>query len=524
VLSIILLLPHTAGLSGFHSEFAARPVPTVGGGKTPLVHAVYLVVVDGLRLDVSQGGTMPFLDQLRRTTAAWGKIRVGLPSYSRPGYARLLTGAPAELTGLTMNDQTASPPVPTIFSLARAAGFRTAASAHYWVMELADGPLTDGRTGRISGRNILQGYAYEGEDEPDSRVFALAKDFIRTGDPGLLVVLPGSVDAAGHKYGGTAAGYRRSATAVDAALADFFYFLSSQDYLAIVTTDHGHRNAGGHGGEERAVLEVPFLIFGPGVRPGEMKQPVSQLDIAPTIAAALNLPMAGSMGGRVMAEVFADPAPWQAGQERLAQAQASYLAANADLLGWRASASGQNFAQSWRGARRAALQARFYWRLPVALLLAAGIVLAGITMLRRLQWRWPVLAGLTFPLYFYAALRLLNADYSYSAMADASDFTIRAVLAALVSLVVLTWAGAGLRRGDESFFWPTSLGVWGVQTLLTVLAWLAVGGNVRRFLPDLGWHVFLMVQLLVTAIVSIYALAGWAVAQAVRRSPARMAR
>ena len=130
LLSLLAVTPHTAGVAGFHSDFTGRPVPTIEGISPPAVKAVYLVVADGLRLDITQTEAMPFLAKLRRSSA-WGRMRVGLPSYSRPGYERILSGAPAELTGLTMNEQTASSPVPTIFSLARAAGRNTAASTHY---------------------------------------------------------------------------------------------------------------------------------------------------------------------------------------------------------------------------------------------------------------------------------------------------------------------------------------------------------------------------------------------------------
>ena len=122
-----------------------------------------------------------------------------------------------------------------------------------------------------------------------------------------------------------------------------------------------------------------------------------------------------------------------------------------------------------------------------------------------------MLAGAAYPLYFYALLRLVGYDYTYSAIVSSVDFSLKASLAALLSLVILTWAGAALRRGSEPYFRSTSLGLWAVQSILTAVAWLMVGGTPHRFLPDLGWQVFLMVQLLVTAIVAVYALAGWLV-------------
>ena len=351
VCSVFALLPQTSGLADFRSEFASRPSPTEGGGEKPLFKAVYLIVVNGLRFDVAQTPDMPFLHKMVGAGAAWGKVKVGLPSYSRPGYERILSGAPSELTGLTMNDQSDPSPVPTIFSLAADSGLRTAASAHYWVRELVDGPLSGDRTGLYFGAHIQRGYSYL-HDEPDSRVFAVARDIVRTHDPHLLLILPGTVDETGHAHGGKSVSYRENATAVDEALADFFHSLPDHDCLVLVTSDHGHRNAGGHGGGEREVLEVPLFAWGPGVRPGRMQQAIDQMDIAPTVAAALGLPMAGTMGGRVLVEAFTDPIPWEAREERLKRVQRTYLADNADLLGKRATAPNAGFAQSVGGIQK----------------------------------------------------------------------------------------------------------------------------------------------------------------------------
>lgn len=516
VLAVLFLFPQISGPSGFTSDLANRPVPIGKGSNNPLTGAVYLVVIDGLRYDISQSSAMPFLRQLR-SRSAWGMISAGVPSYSRASYERLLSGAPSELTGVMMNDQTTyrQSPVPTIFSLAREAGLQTAASAHFWVRELADGPVAGDKTGLVQGKNITNGYAYLSSD-PDARVFAAAKDFIRINHPALVMVLSMSVDDIGHQYGGGSSEYRQNATDVDTLLADFFMAIPNGDYLAIVTADHGHRNAGGHGGTEASAREVPFFAFGSGVNPGRIKGNIDQQDIAPTVAAALGTPMAGSMAGRVLTEAFTDPAPWRERQKALTAVQSKYMAANQDVFG--ENKNGSSFGEVWRHARHLALLRRFLWRLPVALLLMAGILFAAVYYARKLQWRLPMLAGLAFPLYFYAILRLLRYDYSYSAVVSASDFALRAVLAAALSLFLLTWAGASLRRGGEPFFWPISLGVWTAQVLFSVLAWSVVGGNFTRFLPDLGWQVILMVQLLVTAIVSAYALAGWVVTGVLTRS------
>lgn len=517
VLSLAALLPHLSGPSGFVSFLADRPVPLEGGSRARPYEAVYLIVIDGLRFDVAHSAAMPFLRSLERT-AAWGKARAGLPSYSRPGYTRLLTGAPSELTGLTMNDQSAPSPVPTIFSLAREAGLGTAASAYYWVMEICEPPGSPVVTGRFTGERIRWGYAFNKSDEPAVRVFANAKEIVRLHGPALTLVLPVSVDSASHEFGGDSEEYRRAAAAVDAALADFYHALPKEGkHLVIITADHGHRDAGGHGGEERTALEVPFFLLGDGLRPGRMAGSIDQLDIAPTIAAALGLPMAGSMAGRVLVEAFRDPVPWEAAQAALEKAQNAYVTANAGFFGRAArEGTGISFSEVWRRARRATLLGRALWRFPVSLALSAVILASFFALLAPMRTRWPVLAGLAFPLYFYALLRLLGADYSYSVMHSAGDFLVRVLSAAALALAVSTWAGASLRRGREGFFGPTSLGLWAIQALLAVVSWTVVGGRARGFLPDLGWQVFFMVQAVLAPLASLYALIGWWLGRTVR--------
>ncbi|NLG83408.1 MAG: sulfatase-like hydrolase/transferase [Firmicutes bacterium] len=508
ILPLFALLPHLSGPAGFVSSLADRPVPLVSGPGTGPFTAVYLIVVDGLRYDVAHSTAMPFLRGLKQT-AAWGKVRVGLPSYSRPGYARLLTGASTELTGLTMNEQTKAAPVPTVFSLAREAGLSTAASAHYWVKELVEG--TSGPAeGFFRGRFIQYGYFYRQDDEPDARVFANAKEIVRLDHPWLVLVLPPSVDAAGHQKGGRSPAYRKAAAAVDELLADFYHSLPrGEKHLVIVTADHGHRDAGGHGGEERDACEVPLFLLGEGVRPGRMKSTIDQLDIVPTIAAALGLPMAGSMGGRVLVEAFAEEGPWASAQARLAKAQEAYLQANSDFFSaWR-SGSGLSFAEVWRRTRERALWRGAFRRLPLALLLGGSVLVLFFRFLFSTRTRWPVLAGLAFPLYFYAFFRLLGADYSYSVMHSAGHFLGRVLIAAGMALAVSTWAGASLRREGEGFLPSLVVGLWTVENVLFFISWTVAGGGLRGFLPDLGWHVFFLVQAVLLPLTSLYALFGW---------------
>src|SRR5439155_21210423 len=79
----------------------ARVPPAIEDPHTPrLARRVFLVIVDGLRLDKSY--ELPFLDSLRRrrldTEAA-----SHYPTWSRPNYVSILTGVPPSASGVRTN-------------------------------------------------------------------------------------------------------------------------------------------------------------------------------------------------------------------------------------------------------------------------------------------------------------------------------------------------------------------------------------------------------------------------------------
>ena len=61
-----------------------------------------------------------------------------------------------------------------------------------------------------------------------------------------------------------------------------------EDYAVIITADHGGHDRT-HGTELPEDMTIPFFFFGDEVTPGEITEPVSLLEIAPTIATLLGL-------------------------------------------------------------------------------------------------------------------------------------------------------------------------------------------------------------------------------------------
>ncbi|HEY0987302.1 MAG TPA: alkaline phosphatase family protein, partial [Kofleriaceae bacterium] len=129
-----------AGLAGASFMFdleqvepaLARVTPSIADPHTPrLARRVFLVVIDGLRLDRSY--ELPFLDELRRRGVD-GEATSHYPTWSRPNYVAILTGVPPHASGV----RTTHPPTPvqldSLMDRARAAGLRVATATDYDVL------------------------------------------------------------------------------------------------------------------------------------------------------------------------------------------------------------------------------------------------------------------------------------------------------------------------------------------------------------------------------------------------------
>ncbi len=299
----------------------AIPLPSAPAGP-PLVRRAVVVVVDGLRDDASR--RMPALNALRSRGAgfvAW----TGEPSLSLPGWTAILTGAPQAVSGVTTNWYRGPVRVDSLFASARRSGVRTAVAGTPgwsqlfgpWVDEVREVPDPDyGDT--------------EGLYRSDGAVASAALGLLATSARLVVVHFPGP-DVAGHSFGAASPVYAEAVRRVDEHLGALARALGPGDVL-IVTADHGHTDRGGHGGWEPEVRKVPLVLAGQGIRPGTTGPEVSQVDIAPTVAALLGIPVPAHSAGRPLVEALdGDLRPavrgWAAQQKALADLYARRLGA-----------------------------------------------------------------------------------------------------------------------------------------------------------------------------------------------------
>lgn len=331
-----------AGLAGADFMFdleqppaLATVAPALPDPHTPrLARRVFLVIIDGLRLDKSF--QLPFLDELRRRGVDT-EAQSHYPTWSRPNYVSILTGVPPEASGVRTNHHSTPVELDSLMDRVRAAGLKVATATDYDVLprlflrprmaattEVARDDGDDGQLDELDFDSMEQPLPAAGVRAPDANLespfddaryapwpggFSEAGAAVATGDAELVVLLIGAVDAAGHARGGDSPEYRAAAEIADHALARALGHVDLSQDAVVITADHGHTGRGGHGGIEPEVLTVPLVLAGAGVKPQAAADDGHLIDIAPTVATLLGIPAPGHGLGRTLVELLQlDPA------------------------------------------------------------------------------------------------------------------------------------------------------------------------------------------------------------------------
>src|SRR6185369_12828136 len=112
-----------------------------------LARKVYVVIIDGLRLDKSY--ELPFLDTLRRRGVD-GEASSHYPTWSRPNYVSILTGVPPSASGVRTNHHSTPVALDSLMDRAQAAGLSTAMATDYDVLPRLFLRTRQPRTGEVA--------------------------------------------------------------------------------------------------------------------------------------------------------------------------------------------------------------------------------------------------------------------------------------------------------------------------------------------------------------------------------------
>jgi arylsulfatase A-like enzyme len=84
---------------------------------------------------------------------------------------------------------------------------------------------------------------------------------------------------------------------------------ADEHWTVLVTTDHGHLDAGGHGGDTHAEREVFVVLDEPGTPGGTRLETPRLIDVAPTVPDRLGISIDPTWGlqGRALGHSSASP-------------------------------------------------------------------------------------------------------------------------------------------------------------------------------------------------------------------------
>jgi predicted AlkP superfamily pyrophosphatase or phosphodiesterase len=307
VVSLAAVLALAAACAPRYLRAPTGDVSRVLAPVTSLTRNVLLVSVDGLRPDAIGEFEAPTLQRLMREGSYSLAARTILPSKTLPSHTSMLSGEPPADHGVFWNNVlTAKEDVvefDTIFSVARAHGYRTAAFFSKAKFE----PLQ--RPGTLDYSQAPGGWFGRWSSD---RTMADVRSYLEKERPNLLFIHLSDPDRAGHSSGWMSDAYGRAVQEADDALgalmvaADAAY--GKGHYSLLVTADHGGHGYD-HGSNDPRDVTIPWIAWGQGVNAGLLRDvPIQTFDTAPTVLWLLGLEKPDAWDGSAVTKAFLPPA------------------------------------------------------------------------------------------------------------------------------------------------------------------------------------------------------------------------
>jgi predicted AlkP superfamily pyrophosphatase or phosphodiesterase len=199
--------------------------------------------------------------------------------------------------GITTNNwQPMARPLPGLIEQAHAADLKTA-FFHNWE------PLRNLNSPGSLSFSYFRDNVYTDLEWGDFVIATEAARYIESDKPDFIFVYFGTVDTVGHIAGWMSDDYLRQAERADKALGVLLGSLPA-DHTILLQSDHGGHDRA-HGTDLPEDMTIPWMVAGPGIRPGyDIQGAVSLLDTAPTLAEILNIRPHKDWEGQCIMELF----------------------------------------------------------------------------------------------------------------------------------------------------------------------------------------------------------------------------
>ena len=280
----------------------APQAPPPGG----LTSHVVLVSIDGLRPDaISRFGAATLQRLVREGSFSLAATTI-TPSKTLPSHTSMLTGQPPErhqvLWNTPMSADADLVALPTVFGVARARGYRTAA----FFSKSKFQPLQ--QPGTLDYSQAPGGWFGRWSSD---RTLTDVEKHLAGARPNLVFVHLGDVDRAGHSSGWMSDAYGRAVRRVDTAVGRLMVAadraFGASGYTLLVTADHGGHDYD-HGSADPRDVTIPWIAWGRGVQTGQLAgTPIRTMDTAATVLWLLGVDEPGDWMGTPVLSAFAPP-------------------------------------------------------------------------------------------------------------------------------------------------------------------------------------------------------------------------
>lgn len=283
-----------------HPGFAQQPVPR---------KKVLLIGLDGVRVDLMARVDTPVIDSLAAAGFFSDEAKTRVRTVSGPGWSSMVIGARTDKhlvdgNDFEGNDYATYPDFLTRIERERPE-LNTLAVTDWPPLGTTDsgGPLfSDEIDVKITFDGEADGYRYA-----DSLSVEAAIRELRDTDVDAAFVYLGDIDVVAHETNSRSPQYRAAIEWADTRVGLLLQAVrgrptyEEEDWLILMSTDHGRDDAGGHGGTSPSETTVFFLASGPSVEPGRTDCPPEIVDVAVTALAHMGLgpDPAWNLDGRV---------------------------------------------------------------------------------------------------------------------------------------------------------------------------------------------------------------------------------
>ncbi|MFE5394814.1 alkaline phosphatase family protein [Streptomyces sp. NPDC056568] len=276
-------------LSAAALTVTAGPLATAAraAAKTP---KVLVIGLDGALLTRIKDADAPHLDALMAAgLTAPSSIYANplAPTMSGPGWSTLITGVWPDKHNVRDNAFTGHrfaqyPDFLTRIETAKPSLTTYAVSS--WA------PITDTvLSARVDTRVSTPSAEY------DTGTTSRAVARLANGNPDAVFVQLDNIDHAGHDHGAASSQYLAAIHGADAQVGQMVNAVRSrasyagEDWLIMITADHGHTDAGGHGGSTLPERQTFLIATGPTLAPGSVRYDVKMPDVAASALAHLGI-------------------------------------------------------------------------------------------------------------------------------------------------------------------------------------------------------------------------------------------